>query len=39
MCYQKKCDKCNKITWGGCGKHIQQALNGVPPSNLCNCSK
>jgi hypothetical protein len=38
MCYQRKCEKCSKITWGGCGQHIKTALAGVPKSELCTCA-
>ena len=30
-------DRCKKITWTGCGQHVQQALDGVPPGNRCTC--
>ena len=39
MCYQTKCSKCHKITWGGCGKHIKSALKGIPKEKLCKCNK
>ena len=38
MCYQVKCNKCSKITWAGCGMHIESALAGVPEENLCKCA-
>ncbi|KAL6068417.1 Metallothionein [Balamuthia mandrillaris] len=37
MCYQTKCGKCGKITWGGCGRHIESALRGVPEEQRCHC--
>lgn len=37
MCYKLKCDKCHKWTWGGCGKHIDQALKGIPEKDICKC--
>ena len=37
MCSPAVCDHCKKITWTGCGQHVQQALNGVPPGNRCTC--
>ena len=39
MCYQVKCSKCRKITWSGCGRHIREALKGVPEDKLCKCVK
>ena len=38
MCYKVRCDKCKLWTWGGCGRHIQQALNGIPKCDLCQCN-
>lgn len=32
-----QCSKCNKITWTGCGRHIQQIKNQVPSVNRCQC--
>lgn len=29
MCRKTTCDKCNKATWAGCGKHVESALGGV----------
>lgn len=37
MCYQVRCPKCGKATWGGCGAHIEQALAGVPAAERCKC--
>jgi hypothetical protein len=37
MCSPAVCDHCKKITWTGCGQHVQQALDGVPPGNRCTC--
>lgn len=39
MCYQVKCSKCGKVTWAGCGRHIERALRGVPDDKLCKCTK
>ena len=35
MCYAKKCRKCGKTTWGGCGQHVERALAGVPKAERC----
>jgi hypothetical protein len=37
MCSTAICDRCKKITWTGCGQHVDQALAGVPPENRCTC--
>lgn len=37
MCRKIKCPKCSKWTWAGCGKHIKQALIGIPASQICKC--
>lgn len=35
MCYKKRCDTCNKITFGGCGRHVEQVLADVPKDQRC----
>jgi hypothetical protein len=37
MCSQATCYTCNKTTWEGCGQHVDEALAGVPESQLCTC--
>ena len=37
MCSRAVCPVCKKITWAGCGSHIEQALAGVPEDQLCTC--
>ncbi len=39
MCSQVDCESCGKITWKGCGEHIEEALAGVPESQLCICPR
>jgi hypothetical protein len=31
MCRPATCSKCGKITWTGCGAHVDQVLSKVPP--------
>ncbi len=38
MCKKVKCNNCTKWTWSGCGRHIEQALEGVPLIERCNCN-
>ena len=35
MCRAVTCKTCGKATWSGCGRHVDQALAGVPRSNRC----
>lgn len=35
MCRAVTCRKCGKITWAGCGQHVNQVLAGVPASRRC----
>lgn len=35
MCRKIRCSSCNKFTWFGCGRHIDQALNGVKEADRC----
>ena len=37
MCQQITCSICKKITWSGCGKHIEATLAGVPSDRRCRC--
>jgi hypothetical protein len=37
MCHQTTCSTCGKITWAGCGFHVDSALRGVPKEALCVC--
>lgn len=35
MCRQVTCKTCGKVTWAGCGQHVDEALAGVPRSARC----
>jgi len=35
MCRAVTCKTCSKITWSGCGLHVDQVLAAVPPSARC----
>jgi len=39
MCIKVTCDKCNKPTYKGCGRHIEDVLNDVPKEDRCMCEK
>ncbi len=35
MCRPVACKTCQKITWAGCGMHIEQVRAGIPAENWC----
>jgi hypothetical protein len=37
MCVRVNCDKCDKPTYAGCGRHVEQVLGGVPRDQRCTC--
>ena len=37
MCSPATCSRCGKVTWSGCGKHVDQVMRGVPTSQRCAC--
>jgi hypothetical protein len=39
MCTRVNCRQCGKPTWAGCGRHIEEALRGVPPDQRCTCPR
>jgi len=39
MCAQTTCRTCGKPTWAGCGRHVEQALAGVPKEKRCSCPR
>lgn len=39
MCTRVTCSRCNRPTWAGCGRHIEQALAGVPHDQRCACDR
>ena len=39
MCMKVECNTCEKPTWKGCGKHIEEALKDVPEDERCKCSR
>ncbi|MDO4685964.1 MAG: hypothetical protein Q4A92_05395 [Corynebacterium sp.] len=36
MCRAATCPTCNKTTWTGCGRHIDQVMATVPESQRCH---
>jgi hypothetical protein len=37
MCSPVKCKKCGKVTWEGCGQHIEEALAAFAADERCQC--
>jgi hypothetical protein len=37
MCHRVECARCGRPTYSGCGRHVEQALRGVPPEERCRC--
>jgi hypothetical protein len=37
MCRRILCEKCQKPSFAGCGKHVEQVLRGVPELERCHC--
>jgi hypothetical protein len=35
MCRTVACKVCGKVTWTGCGLHVDQVLAGVPAGARC----
>ena len=36
MCHPIECPVCHKTTWEGCGLHIEQVREQVPPEQWCD---
>lgn len=39
MCSTVRCPDCQKVTWAGCGMHIEQALAGYSDEQICHCEE
>jgi len=37
MCRKVICNNCKKITWAGCGAHVEQVLRDVKEEDRCKC--
>lgn len=39
LCLKVQCDRCNKITWKGCGRHAEEVMKDVEEEDKCKCNK
>jgi hypothetical protein len=37
MCQRITCPDCNKPSFTGCGRHVEQVLGDVRPEDRCTC--
>lgn len=37
MCSPAICPVCRKVTYSGCGRHVDQVLANVPVEGRCTC--
>ena len=37
MCNSHKCKECNKLTWSGCGNHLESIFSRVKEQDRCFC--
>ena len=37
MCSPATCSRCNKVTWSGCGQHVDDVMRNVPKDRQCTC--
>ena len=37
MCQRVICSTCNKPTYAGCGRHVEEVLGAVPREQRCKC--
>lgn len=38
MCSRVNCRSCGKVTYSGCGQHLDQVFAGVPKDQRCDCA-
>jgi hypothetical protein len=37
MCRRIRCEQCQKPTYAGCGKHVEQVLRDIAQADRCHC--
>lgn len=38
MCSPARCAVCGKVTWTGCGSHVDDVMAHVPAAQQCRCA-
>jgi hypothetical protein len=38
MCSPIRCSDCGKVTWTGCGQHVDEVMVDIPLDERCTCS-
>lgn len=38
MCSPARCRSCSKVTWSGCGQHVDAVMGRVPAAERCQCA-
>jgi hypothetical protein len=39
MCSPVKCEQCGKVTWSGCGEHVDQVKSMFTEEEWCTCAR
>ena len=39
MCSPVRCNACGKVTWQGCGDHVEQVMSQFPQDQHCTCAR
>lgn len=39
MCRPVECSICHKTTWAGCGEHVAEVMQSIPPNQQCTCAE
>lgn len=37
MCSPVRCRSCSKVTWSGCGQHVDALKAQIPAEHWCEC--
>jgi len=37
MCSPARCQRCGKVTWSGCGMHVDAVMASIQPAQRCTC--
>lgn len=38
MCSPARCTRCGKASWTGCGRHVDDVMASVAPTQRCDCN-